>query len=161
RTWFRLNRPYRTILDGMPVPDPDEEYLLYQTLLGAWPIGPVSDAEYAEFIERIQRYMQKALREAKVHVSWVNPNPDYDEPIRRFIAAILDRSSVPFPEHQRGPVRRLLSTLLPGASGNVFLDDFLPFQRKIAAGGMFNSLSQTLLKLAAPGVADTYQGTEI
>jgi (1->4)-alpha-D-glucan 1-alpha-D-glucosylmutase len=161
RTWFRLNRPHRTVLDGVTVPDPNEEYLLYQTLLGAWPIGTVSDAEYEEFTERIQRYVQKALREAKVHVSWVNPNPDYDEAIRRFIAAILDRSSGPPPERQPGPVRRLLSTLVSGASGNLFLHDFLPFQRKIAAWGIFNSLSQTLLKLASPGVADTYRGTEI
>jgi (1->4)-alpha-D-glucan 1-alpha-D-glucosylmutase len=161
RTWFRLNRPHRSVLDRVTVPDPNEEYLLYQTLLGAWPIGPVSDGEYEEFTERIQRYMRKALREAKVHMSWVNPNPDYDEAVRRFIAAILDRSSGPPPERQPGPVRRLLSTLVPGASGNVFLHDFLPFQRKIATCGMFNSLSQTLLKLASPGVADTYRGTEI
>jgi (1->4)-alpha-D-glucan 1-alpha-D-glucosylmutase len=105
--------------------------------------------------------MGKALREAKVHMSWVNPNPDYDTAIRRFITAILDRSKELPPERQPGPVRRLLSTLVPGASGNVFLHDFLPFQRKIAAFGMFNSLSQTLLKLTSPGVADTYRGGEI
>jgi (1->4)-alpha-D-glucan 1-alpha-D-glucosylmutase len=161
RTWFRLNKPRRAVLDGMTVPDPNEEYLLYQTLLGAWPIEPVSDAEYEEFTERIQSYMCKALREAKLHMSWVNPYPDYDKAVRRFIAAILDRSKELPPERQPSRVRRLLSNLVPGASGNVFLHDFLPFQRKIATCGMFNSLSQTLLKLASPGVADTYRGTEI
>jgi (1->4)-alpha-D-glucan 1-alpha-D-glucosylmutase len=161
RAWFRLNKPHRTVLDGMTVPDANEEYLLYQTLLGAWPVGPVSDSEYREFTERIQQYMRKALREAKVHVSWVNPNPQYDDAVRRFIAAIVDRSNEPVPERQPGRIRRLLSTLVPGVSVSVFLHDFLPFQQKIATYGMFNSLSQTLLKLASPGVADTYQGTEI
>ena len=161
RTWFRLNKPRRAVLDGMTVPDPNEEYLLYQTLLGAWPIEPVSDAEYEEFTERIQSYMWKALREAKVHMSWVNPNPALRQggpPLHRGHPGSLE--GLP-PERQPGPVRRLLSTLVPGASGNVFLHDFLPFQRKIATCGMFNSLSQTLLKLASPGVADTYRGTEI
>jgi (1->4)-alpha-D-glucan 1-alpha-D-glucosylmutase len=161
RTWFRLNQAHRSVLDGVTVPSPNEEYLLYQTLLGAWPMGPVSDAEHEEFIERIQQYMRKALREAKVHMSWVNPNPAYDEGVRRFIAAILNRSSEPVAERQPGRIRRILSTLVPGASGNVFLHDFLPFQQKVALYGMFNSLSQTLLKLAGPGVADTYRGAEL
>ena len=78
RTWHRLNRRHRSLVDGRPAPDPNEEYLLYQTLIGAWPMEPVSDAEHAAFTERIQRYMFKALREAKVHASWVHPNPAYD-----------------------------------------------------------------------------------
>ena len=92
-------------------------------------------------------------------MSWVNPNPAYDKAIRRFIAAILDRSTGLLPPARPRPA----PALDPSArgSGNVFLHDFLPFQRKIAACGMFNSLSQTLLKLASPGVADTYRGTEI
>ncbi|MBI3029671.1 MAG: malto-oligosyltrehalose synthase [Candidatus Rokubacteria bacterium] len=138
RQWRRLNKRKKTMVDGQPAPDANEEYLLYQTLLGAWPREPLNGAAYAEFCERIQQYMFKALREAKVHLSWLNPRPDYDEAVRRFVAVILD-----------------------GSGENPFLDDFVPFQRKIAGWGMYNSLSQTLLKLAAPGVPDLYQGTEV
>jgi (1->4)-alpha-D-glucan 1-alpha-D-glucosylmutase len=83
---------------------------LYQTLIGAWPFEPISDAQNADFVERIQQYMSKALGEAKVHASWVNPDPDYDAGVRRFVAAILDRSG-----------------------RNRFLRDFLPFQPEAAA----------------------------
>jgi len=136
--WHRLNREKKSVVDGQPAPDRNEEYFLYQTLIGAWPFEPVTEEEYARFVERIQAYMFKALREAKVNASWVNPRPDYDEAVQRFIAAILDRT------------RR-----------NRFLEDFLPFQRKVAEWGTYNSLSQTLLKLAAPGVPDFYQGSEL
>jgi len=138
RVWHRLNRRARVMVDGHPVPDRNEEYLLYQTLIGAWPIEPVPDSEYAEFVERIQQYMFKALREAKVHVSWVNPHPEYDAGVRRFVTTILDRGGA-----------------------NPFLDDFRPFQRKISSWGLYESLAQTLLKLVAPGVPDIYQGTEL
>ena len=158
RTWHRLNRRHSTLVDGRPVPDPNEEYLLYQTLIGAWPIEPVGDAEYAAFTERIQAYMFKALREAKVHTSWVNPNPAYDAAMRRFIAAILDRSEPPRPAP--GRLRRLVAPLVPESGGNRFLADFRGFQGRIADAGMYSSLAQTLLKIAAPGVPDFYQGTE-
>jgi len=125
-------------VEGQPVPNRNEEYLLYQTLVGAWPHEPVSEAEHAEFVGRIQGYMFKALREAKVHASWVNPNPDYEAALRRFVAAVLDRA---------GP--------------SPFLADFVPFQQRVSAWGMYNSLAQTLLKLTAPGVPDIYQGTEL
>lgn len=138
RRWHRINRRRKATVDGQPAPDTNEEYLLYQTLVGAWPIGSVSDAEYADFTERIQRFMFKALREAKVNVSWINPRPEYDDAVRQFIDAILDRSAP-----------------------NPFLDDFLPFQGPVARWGMFNALSQTLLKLTAPGVPDLYQGSEL
>src|SRR5262245_1156192 len=138
RQWHRLNRGALSMVDGQAVPDRNEEYLLYQTLLGAWPLGPVTESDYEDFTERIQRYMFKALREAKIHVSWVHPRPEYEEAVRRFVAALLDRSN-----------------------GNHFLADFVPFQRRIAAWGMYNSLSQTLVKLTAPGVPDLYQGTEL
>jgi (1->4)-alpha-D-glucan 1-alpha-D-glucosylmutase len=101
-------------------------------------VGPVNGAEQTGFIERIERYMHKTLREAKVHVSWMNPSPQYDEAVRGFIAALLDQS---------GP--------------NEFLDDFLPFQTRVAELGIYNSLSQTVLRLAAPGVPEIYQGAEL
>jgi (1->4)-alpha-D-glucan 1-alpha-D-glucosylmutase len=71
--WSDLNAQYR-VLDDEPVPDANVEYLLYQTLLGAWPLEPYSAEEYGTFIKRIQAYMMKALHEAKVHTSWINTN---------------------------------------------------------------------------------------
>jgi len=93
---------------------------------------------WSEYVERIQNYMVKAIREAKVNTSWLNPNTAYDEAVRAFVAAILD-----------------------AAPTNRFLSDFRILQRKIAHFGAFNSLSQVLLKLAAPGVPDIYQGNEL
>jgi (1->4)-alpha-D-glucan 1-alpha-D-glucosylmutase len=158
RVWHRLNRRHRGVVDGRPAPDPNEEYYLYQTLLGAWPLGSPDDAEYAVFVERIQAHMFKALREAKVHTSWVSPNPAYDAAMRRFVAAILDRSEPPRPTP--GPLRRLVATLVAESGANPFLADFRAFQARIATAGIYNSLAVTLVKLAAPGVPDIYQGTE-
>lgn len=136
--WSRLNKRYKIDLEGHSVPDRNEEYLLYQTLVGAWPLEPMDDAQYRTFGERIQRYMDKALREAKVHTSWLNPNQPYDVAVHKFIEAILDRTRP-----------------------NPFLDDLRVFHQKVAAYGVFNSLSQLLCKIAAPGVPDFYQGTEL
>lgn len=136
--WSRLNRRKKIIVDGQPAPDPNEEYLLYQTLLGAWPLEPVRPEEYKVFVERIQGYMLKAVKEAKVNTSWINPNTAYDQAVLDFVAIILEDSLT-----------------------NRFLADFRAFQRKIAQYGIYNSLSQTLLKIASPGVPDIYQGNEI
>jgi (1->4)-alpha-D-glucan 1-alpha-D-glucosylmutase len=136
--WSRLNKRYKIDLEGHSVPDRNEEYLLYQTLVGAWPLDPMDDAQYRTFGERIQRYMDKALREAKVHTSWLNPNQPYDVAVHKFIEAILDRTRP-----------------------NPFLDDLRMFHQKVAAYGVYNSLSQLLCKIAAPGVPDFYQGTEL
>jgi (1->4)-alpha-D-glucan 1-alpha-D-glucosylmutase len=136
--WGELNKPHRIQLEEMVAPGANEEYLLYQTLVGAWPLEPYSNEEYAEFVERIKNYMRKALHEAKVHTSWINPNPAYDEAIQLFIARILNvETNGPFLQHLR------------------------TFQRRISHYGLFNSLAQTLLKITAPGVPDTYQGTEL
>jgi (1->4)-alpha-D-glucan 1-alpha-D-glucosylmutase len=136
--WGRLNAPHRQLVDDLLVPDPNEEYLFYQTLLGAWPLAPLGPEEHAHFVQRIQDYMTKALHEAKVHSSWINPDTVYDAAVREFVAHILD-------ERQ----------------SREFLDDFRAFQARISHYGLFNSLSQTVLRLAAPGVPDTYQGTEL
>jgi (1->4)-alpha-D-glucan 1-alpha-D-glucosylmutase len=136
--WSELNASYRRDLDDAPVPDANEEYLLYQTLLGAWPLEPYSPEEYTTFVERIQAYMLKVLREAKVHTSWINPNPTYEEAVQHYIAQVLDTRTQ-----------------------EKFLDDFLMFQRRLSHYGLFNSLAQTLLKITAPGVPDTYQSTEL
>jgi (1->4)-alpha-D-glucan 1-alpha-D-glucosylmutase len=119
-----------------PVPDANDEYLLYQSLVGAWPFGELDDQARQDFAARVQAYMQKATREAKRHTSWLNPSTAYDDGLRDFTADILS------------------------AGENAFLDDFLPFQRIISRLGMINSLAQTLVKIASPGVPDVYQGQE-
>jgi (1->4)-alpha-D-glucan 1-alpha-D-glucosylmutase len=136
--WSRLNEAHRITVDDLTVPDANEEYLLYQTLVGAWPLEPASAEESRAFVERIQAYMLKALHEAKVHTSWMNPNSDYDNAVVEFLGRILDEGT-----------------------SRAFLDDFRAFQARISHFGLFNSLAQTLLRLAAPGVPDTYQGTEV
>jgi (1->4)-alpha-D-glucan 1-alpha-D-glucosylmutase len=137
RTWQRLNRDKKILVAGETVPGGNEEYFLYQTLVGAWPLKPMSSDEQTEFTRRIHTYMEKALREAKVHTSWISPNTEYETAFHNFLDNILDRSS-----------------------GKAFLEDFVPFQARVARAGMFNSLSQTLLKVTSPGVPDFYQGTE-
>jgi (1->4)-alpha-D-glucan 1-alpha-D-glucosylmutase len=137
KRWGRMNDPHRQQVEDRLVPDANEEYLLYQTLVGAWPLGTISLENDGDFVERIQLYMLKALHEAKVHSSWINPDPDYDKAIQEFVRLILN-------EKENG----------------AFLNDFASFQQRISHIGLFNSLSQTLLKLASPGVPDTYQGTE-
>jgi (1->4)-alpha-D-glucan 1-alpha-D-glucosylmutase len=137
--WSQLNGSHRVQLDeDTTAPDPNEEYLLYQTLLGAWPLDPYTPEEYARFVQRIQEYLRKALHEAKVHTSWTNPDPAYDQAIDQFVAKVLDPKSSPD-----------------------FLGDFRGFQHELSHFGLLNALSQVLLKAAAPGVADVYQGTEL
>lgn len=136
--WAKLNKRHRTAIEGVPAPDRNDEYLLYQTLVGAWPLGPMEEAQHRSFQERIEAYMVKAVREAKVHSSWINPQEGYEQALRGFIRGILAR---------KGP--------------NQFLDDFLPLQAVVARYGMVNGLAQVLLRVAAPGVADCYQGTEL
>ncbi len=136
--WRRLNRRRKQTIDGQVVPDANEEYLLYQTLLGTWPLGALSAESLAVFTERIQQFMFKAVREAKIHSSWVNPAPDYERAVARFVSAVLD----------------------PAAS-RAFLSDFTPFQQEVSRWGMYTSLALMLLKMTAPGVPDFYQGTEL
>jgi (1->4)-alpha-D-glucan 1-alpha-D-glucosylmutase len=135
--WNRINVQYKPLAEGRPAPDRNDEYLLYQTLVGAWPLEEMDDREYGTFQERIAGFMLKAAKEAKVNTSWINPNLEYEAALEAFVRGVLDRSRP-----------------------NAFLDDFLAFQRGISNVGMFNSLSQTLLKFASPGVADIYQGNE-
>jgi (1->4)-alpha-D-glucan 1-alpha-D-glucosylmutase len=137
--WMELNRPHKIdVGDGQLALDANEEYFLYQTLVGAWPLAGLRAENRAEFIGRIQAYLNKALHEAKVHTSWINPSPEYDAAAAEFVARVLD----------------------PAKAG-AFLADFEPFQRTISHWGMFNSLAQTLLRCTVPGVPDTYQGTEL
>jgi (1->4)-alpha-D-glucan 1-alpha-D-glucosylmutase len=135
--WSQLNKAKKGTLDGRPVPDRNEEYFFYQTLVGAWPVGPMEQGSFGYFRERMREYMVKAVREAKVNSSWTNPNIPYEETLSNVIDAIL----------ADGP--------------NPFLAEFTPFQSLIARWGAFSSLSQTLLKITSPGVPDFYRGTEL
>jgi (1->4)-alpha-D-glucan 1-alpha-D-glucosylmutase len=136
--WRQLNRSHRRQLEIAEAPTPNDEYLLYQTLIGAWPDRYDEPAVAAEFAERIERYLVKVVREEKALSSWVNPNEQYEAAFTGFARALL----------------------APGQNER-FLKRFLPFQRKVAWFGMLNALSQTLLKLTVPGVPDIYQGCEL
>jgi (1->4)-alpha-D-glucan 1-alpha-D-glucosylmutase len=136
--WAKLNSKKKIVVNNRKVPDANEEYLLYQTLVGSWPFGTVSDGEYKSYRERIKGYMTKAAKEAKVNTSWINADRMYEEAMTVFVDTILDRERA-----------------------NPFLDDFVPFQKRISLFGMYNSAAQTLLKICAPGVPDFYQGTEV
>jgi (1->4)-alpha-D-glucan 1-alpha-D-glucosylmutase len=89
RRWRELNRQLERELDGDPVPDPNEQYLLYQTLVGTWPLAPFSAEARREYTARIVQYMEKALREAKIHTSWMNPSEAYEAKVREFVTAIF------------------------------------------------------------------------
>lgn len=131
--WSTMNAGLKPVADGEAAPDANDEYLLYQTLLGAWP----GDGERGNFTDRIVSYMQKATKEAKVHTSWVNPNAEYDRATKSFVRAILDE---PW--------------------DNEFPGDVAPIAETVAWFGAYNSLSQALLRLTVPGVPDIYQGME-
>ncbi len=138
RRWQQLNACHKTVLNGRPAPHANDEYLFYQMLVGAW----FPEAEAPECLttlrQRLVAYMLKAIREAKARTSWTSPDSAYEEATSGFVEKVL---------HDSRP--------------NSFLKEFTPFQQKIAFFGTFNSLSQVLLKLAAPGVPDFYQGTEL
>ncbi len=138
KRWRRLNRSRKRKVADAWAPDANDEYLLYQTLVGVWPFGKLDEAGFAALRERIEAYMLKAVKEAKIHTSWVNPNVEYEQAVSDFVQGLLS-----------------------GPEGNPFLTDFLPFQRRVAWWGMLNGLSQALLKLTAPGVPDIYQGSEL
>jgi hypothetical protein len=109
-----------------------------QTLVGSWPHEPADDTTLASYRERIERYMVKAAREAKLRTSWINAGEAYEEALVQFVRAALEPREA-----------------------NLFLADFLPRQARVAHFGALNSLSQTLLRLTAPGVPDIYRGTEL
>jgi (1->4)-alpha-D-glucan 1-alpha-D-glucosylmutase len=158
--WSRWNKRLKRDVDGAPAPSRNDEYLLYQTLLGTWPFELMSNdgrsgdkaavgnppaaldrssrSDREVYIGRIQNYMLKAAREAKVNTSWISPNEAFEKATREFVAGIIAESP-----------------------RNLFLPDFTTLARQIADVGIWNSLSQTLLKLTSPGVPDIFQGTEL
>lgn len=157
--WMRWNGPLRSKVMNRPVPDANDEVHLYQTMLGAWPLdsgeapasarpaawpmlGPRVDArpgadDLAAFRDRLLAYVIKAAREARVHTSWLKPNPEYESAFQTFVARLFE----------------------PGQAR--FMSDFLRFARTVACYGAWNGLAQVLLKIACPGVPDFYQGSEL
>jgi (1->4)-alpha-D-glucan 1-alpha-D-glucosylmutase len=139
--WRAVNRRWKKQVEELEAPDSNEEYLLYQTLLGTWPVdasGAAVKSASPDYVERIQNYMVKALNEAKLNTSWVQPNEPWLSATREFVAKLLERSSK-----------------------NKFLPLFRAAVEELSRLGAINSLAQTLLKLTSPGVPDIYQGNEI
>lgn len=136
--WSRLNRRHRREVDGQPAPSRNDEYLLYQTLIGVWPLDPPDAGSWPRFVERIQGYMEKATREAKRRTSWISPNEEYDAAVRDFVAGVLDDNPK-----------------------NRFLAELRAFEDRVVDFGLYSALSQALLKLTSPGVPDVYQGQEL
>lgn len=134
-TWSDINRSCKIDVRGKAVPAPNDEYFFYQTLVGSYPFN---ESENEAFVGRIKDYMLKSVREAKLYTAWLRPDSAYEEGFLAFVDKVLD-----FDE------------------SNSFIQEFLPFQKRVAGYGIFNSLSQTLLKYTSPGVPDTYQGTEL
>jgi (1->4)-alpha-D-glucan 1-alpha-D-glucosylmutase len=150
--WRRANRGKRKTIDnGQIVPDHNEEYFLYQTLAGSWPMPAkatftaiewaLNREERLRYIARIQEHMEKAVLEGKINLSWINPNEQYTDSLRRFVARILS----PGTEAKPNSFLRLMH-------------DFIP---RLAWFGVLNSLAETMLKLTSPGVPDVYQGQEL
>ena len=140
--WAEINGRLAVEVDGRRAPSRNDEYLMYQTLLGVWPAEwtgrpPEPGAALDRFRERLSGYMVKALREAKTVSSWARPNEPFEKACIEF-----------------------LTTLVDPAESAAFLDDFLPFQAIVARFGMLNSLTQVTMKLTCPGVPDIYQGCE-
>jgi (1->4)-alpha-D-glucan 1-alpha-D-glucosylmutase len=137
--WSKWNQKHHTLIEGEAAPSANEEYLLYQALLGTWPLEPFADEEARTiYRERIQQYMLKAIKEAKVNSSWTEPNEAWEQALSHFVESLLD------PKLSRR-----------------FLAELAQFADQIAAPGALNSLAETILKCTAPGVPDLYQGTEI
>ncbi|HXT02478.1 MAG TPA: malto-oligosyltrehalose synthase, partial [Elusimicrobiota bacterium] len=133
--WSLANRGAKTDLGGSPAPDANDEYFFYQALLGAWDFDGGESRGTDSLRERLQAYLLKAGREAKLKTSWLAPNLEYEKATAGFVAAVLENRA--------------------------FLDRFLPFARRVAALGALSSLARTVLKTASPGVADFFQGTEL
>jgi (1->4)-alpha-D-glucan 1-alpha-D-glucosylmutase len=132
--WSKENEPHKRTVEGRKVPDANEEYLVYQSLVGVW---PAEQSELSSISERLRAYAIKAIREAMVHTRWTKPNTAHEQAVCGFIQRILS------PQHN-----------------SAFLSAAATFLQKVAYAGMIHGLGQALLKIACPGVPDFYQGSE-
>ena len=135
RRWHVANRSRRTEVDGESLPSRGDEYHYYQALLGIWPESAPTEDQLESLRQRLKAYMLKAVREAKTRSSWINPDTDYEAALERFVVQSLENP--------------------------VFLKDVNDTVPRLARLGMLVSLSQSVLKVASPGVPDYYQGTEL
>jgi len=136
--WRRFNRGLkRRLADRPPVPDANDEYFLYQNLFGFWPLAEPDNEDWLRLRDRLAAYVLKAAREAKLHTSWRNPDTDYEAALDAFVKGLFAERDTPF------------------------WQDFFALHRRLAPFGLYNGLSQLLLKLTAPGVPDIYQGCEL
>ncbi len=135
KLWSRLNKKFKVHLNSNFYPDNNDEYFIYQALLGSF---PMSENDLENFKTRVKEYIIKAVREAKVHTTWSRPQQQYEDAVTSFIDKILNQSE-----------------------NSLFVKDFLTFHKKLSHFGFLNSLSQTLLKITSPGMPDFYQGREL
>ncbi|MEM9804123.1 MAG: malto-oligosyltrehalose synthase [Cyanobacteria bacterium P01_D01_bin.56] len=133
QTWRSLNGSHKRVVNDQVVPDANDEYFLYQTLVG---VMPFDTSDLGQVTERVTDYVVKAVREAKVHTAWLRPDTDYEQGFVEFTKALL-------------------------TGENAFLEDLREFQATVADYGIYNALSQVLLKMMSPGVPDIYQGNEM
>ncbi|HMI57072.1 MAG TPA: hypothetical protein VK511_03405, partial [Gemmatimonadaceae bacterium] len=132
--WERAHRDLKRRVDDKIAPDAHMEYVIYQTLVGMWPMRAGSGAHDA-IRERVIAYAQKAAREAKGRTSWTDPNEEYERALADFIRAIFERAD--------------------------FLHELRAFVATIANSGSINSVARTMLQLTSPGFPDIYQGDEL
>ncbi len=134
--WREIAAPLKARVDGRPAPDADDEYYIYQTILGAWPVRGIVDSELPALTLRVQEAVAKAVREAKRNSSWVNQNGAYEEALRSFVSRLLE------PE-------------------GLFAPEMGVFASRVVTGGLLTSLAKLAIKITAPGVPDFFQGTEL
>ncbi len=137
RRWTRMNRRHKRTVDHESAPSRNDEYLLYQMLVGSFPHGPQSDEEMVEYAERVDAAMLKSVRESKVVTSWIQPNAAYEAALTHFI-----------------------KELLAPRESNLFLDDLRVNASVFAWYGALNSITIGAFKALSPGVPDFYQGCE-
>jgi (1->4)-alpha-D-glucan 1-alpha-D-glucosylmutase len=172
--WHRWNRRFKIDVNGVLAPDRNEEVQLYQTLIGAWPDLPPDREGWRTFIARMQEYLVKAVKEAKVNTSWFNSDRSYEDAVSRFVGDILGSllGDEP-PVHGGGNGHSHAAAAAgidetngwaeehDGHGGHPFVEDLGTFVRRLQPAGYHNALAQTVLKLVSPGVPDLYQGTEL
>ncbi|OHV78650.1 malto-oligosyltrehalose synthase [Ensifer sp. LCM 4579] len=134
--WHEMNAAAIHCLPSGVTPEAAMEQFLYQSILGAWPVELIGQGSLPALRERMQAFAVKAAREAKLRTNWEEPDQHYEAAVTAFLAAVLDWRN------------------------RIFLDDFERVARPFIRAGLVNSLSQTLVKLTAPGIPDIYQGSE-
>jgi (1->4)-alpha-D-glucan 1-alpha-D-glucosylmutase len=137
RRWSRLNRRHKRIVNGVPAPTRNDEYLLYQTLAGSLPAGPLDDGALAAYAGRVEAAMLKSAREAKTVTSWISPNPAYEAALSAFVRESLARRE-----------------------SNLFLEDLRSTATLLGWYGALNGIAMATIKCLSPGVPDLYQGHE-